>query len=118
MRSGKEHETTQVHVDAGLQPERTDLAWSRTTLALIVAGAIFLRWMPYYGWFAVAQVVAATAIAITINLTRKHRFHRAVLGINDERMPADLISTFSIAASVVVLAATGIFTVLFLPLQQ
>ncbi|WP_253905839.1 DUF202 domain-containing protein [Arthrobacter sp. H5] len=104
-------------MDTGLQPERTDLAWSRTTLALIIAAAIFLRWMPHHGWFAGVLVTAATATAITINLTRKHRFRRAVLGINNERMPADLISTGSVASSVVVLAAAGIFTVLFLPLQ-
>ncbi|WP_299169716.1 DUF202 domain-containing protein [uncultured Arthrobacter sp.] len=117
MRSPKDHETSQLHVDAGLQPERTDLAWIRTTLALVVVGAIFLRWVPHYGWFAGALVAAATMISITINMTRKHRFHRGSLGIRNERMPADLISTFFVASSVVVLAAAGVFTVLFLPLQ-
>ncbi|MGN7251446.1 MULTISPECIES: DUF202 domain-containing protein [unclassified Arthrobacter] len=104
------------HGDAGLQPERTDLAWGRTTLSLVVAAAIFLRWMPHHGWFTGTLVTAAAVTALAINLTHKRRFHRAIRGIQQERMTPDIASTAAVAGSVIVLAALGIYTVLFLPL--
>ncbi|MBT2551032.1 DUF202 domain-containing protein [Arthrobacter sp. ISL-65] len=105
------------HGDAGLQPERTDLAWGRTTLSMLVAAAIFLRWLPHHGWFVGALVAAAIITATSINLTRQRRLHRAIHGINQESMPPDVTSTASVAASVVILALLGIYTVLFLPLN-
>lgn len=108
---------TPPHGDPGLQPERTDLAWGRTTMAMVVAAAVFLRWMSHHGWFAGTLVAAAIITGLAINLTRKRRFHRAVHGINSESMPADVVSTAAVAGSVVILAVLGILTVLFLPLD-
>jgi uncharacterized membrane protein YidH (DUF202 family) len=105
------------HGDSGLQPERTDLAWSRTTLAMVAAAAVFLRWLPHHGWFVGTLVGGAIVTALAINVTQKRRFHRAVRGINQESMPPNVGSTAAVAASVVILAALGIYTVLFLPLQ-
>jgi len=86
-------------------------------MAMVVAAAVFLRWLPHHGWFVGTLVCGAIAAALAINLTQKRRFHRAVRGINRETMPPDLGSTAAVAASVVVLALLGIYTVLFLPLQ-
>ncbi|MFJ5699655.1 DUF202 domain-containing protein [Arthrobacter sp. NPDC093139] len=108
---------TQTHGDAGLQPERTDLAWGRTTMSMMVAAAIFLRWMPHHGWFAGTLVAAAVLTALAINLTRRRRLHRAIRGIQQDGMAPDIASTAAVAASVVVLAVLGIYTVLFLPLE-
>ncbi|MDR6504663.1 DUF202 domain-containing protein [Arthrobacter oryzae] len=105
------------HGDSGLQPERTDLAWSRTTMALVVSAAVFLRWLPHHGWFVGTLVGGAVIAALAINLTQKRRFRRAVRGIAQETMPPNIRSTAAVAASVVILAALGIYTVLFLPLQ-
>lgn len=105
------------HRDPGLQPERTDLAWGRTALALVVAAAVFLRWMPLYGWFAGVLVATAALTALGITLARRRRYRRAVRGISQERMRADVRSALFLSAAVVVLAALGIYTVLFLPLH-
>jgi uncharacterized membrane protein YidH (DUF202 family) len=105
------------HGDSGLQPERTDLAWSRTTMAMVVAAAVFLRWLPHHGWFVGTLVGGAVIAALAINLTQKRRFHKAVRGINQEAMPPNTRATAAVAASVVILAVLGIYTVLFLPLQ-
>ncbi|MDQ0618164.1 DUF202 domain-containing protein [Arthrobacter globiformis] len=105
------------HGDGGLQPERTDLAWGRTTLSMVVAAAVFLRWLPHHGWFVGTLVAAAILTATAINFTRKRRFHRAIHGINHEHMPPDIASTTAVAASVVILSLLGIYTVLFLPLN-
>jgi hypothetical protein len=76
-----------THNDPGVQPERTDLAWGRTTLSMVAAAAIFLRWLPHHGWFASTLVAAAVVTALAINLTRKRRFNRAVHGIQGEGWP-------------------------------
>jgi len=103
------------HQDAGLQPERTSLAWGRTTLAMVVAAAIFLRWMPQHGLFTGVLVVVTLLAALAINLTQKIRYHRAVRGIADETVHADVVAVLFTSLSVVVLGALGIYTVLFLP---
>jgi uncharacterized membrane protein YidH (DUF202 family) len=108
---------TAYHGDPGLQPERTDLAWGRTTLSMVIAAAVFLRWLPHHGWFVGTLVGGAIVTAAAINLTQKRRCHRAIRGIKHETMEPHLGSTAAVAASVVVLALLGIYTVLFLPLQ-
>lgn len=114
----RRHHNNPVHGDAGLQPERTDLAWGRTTLALVAAAAVFLRWVPHHGWFVSTLVAAAITTAWAINFTRKYRFHRAVRGVNHGQLPPDTGSTAALAASVVILALLGIYTVIFLPSVQ
>jgi hypothetical protein len=84
---------------------------------MVVAAAVFLRWLPHHGWFVGTLVGTAILTATAINFTRKIRFHRAVHGINQEHMPPDVASTAAVAASVVILSLLGIHTVLFLPLN-
>ncbi|MDN4643928.1 DUF202 domain-containing protein [Arthrobacter sp. PsM3] len=105
---------TPTHGDPGLQPERTDMAWGRTTLSMAVAAAVFLRWMPHHGWFVGTLVAASAVTALGINFTRKRRFHRAIHGINQDAITPDIASTAAAAASLVVLAGLGIFTVLLI----
>ncbi|HET7780833.1 MULTISPECIES: DUF202 domain-containing protein [Micrococcaceae] len=109
---------TPTHGDPGLQPERTDLAWGRTTLSMVVAAAVFLRWMPHHGWFAGTLVAATLITALAIHSSRKRRFHRAISGINQEAITPDLVSAAAVAASVVVLAGLGLYTVLLVPSEQ
>ncbi|MDI3196267.1 DUF202 domain-containing protein [Pseudarthrobacter sp. AL07] len=111
------HQDASQHGDSGLQPEPTGLAWGRTTMAMVVAAAVFLRWMPHHGWFVGTLVAAAVVTAVAIKVTRKRRFQRAVRGINQESMAPDVASTAAVAASVVLLALLGIYTVVFLPLE-
>jgi uncharacterized membrane protein YidH (DUF202 family) len=106
----------QTHGDPGLQPERTDLAWRRTGMSLVVAAAVFVRWMPHHGLFVGTLTVISVLAAWGITATRKRRLLRAIQGIRRENLLADTSSTASLAVSVVVLAALGIYTVLFLPL--
>jgi uncharacterized membrane protein YidH (DUF202 family) len=109
------HHNMPRHGDAGLQPERTDLAWARTTLSLLVAAAVFLRWMPHHGWFVGTLVAAAVVTALAISLTRKRRFRAAITGINREYLPLDITSKAAVATSTVIVAALGIHAVLYLP---
>ncbi|TSD64366.1 DUF202 domain-containing protein [Aeromicrobium piscarium] len=56
---------------AETQPERTTLAWSRTSLALLVVSALFLRWLPSAGWIAVLPVLVSGLFALAITTTRR-----------------------------------------------
>ena len=51
-------------VDAGLQPERTALAWQRTAISFLAASLLFLRWATQHGP-VVAVVVALAALTAT-----------------------------------------------------
>lgn len=86
-------------------------------MSLIVAAAVFLRWMPHHGLFVATLVLTALATAIAINLTHNRRLRRAVQGLNHNSMAPDPVSIAAVSASVAVLATLGIYTVIFLPLE-
>lgn len=67
--------------DPGLQPERTELAWRRTLLALAAGALISLRVLPpVLGVAAVAAGFAGVAVAAGIWLAARRR-HSAVLRV-------------------------------------
>jgi uncharacterized membrane protein YidH (DUF202 family) len=103
------------HRDPGLQPERTSLAWGRTTLAMVVAAAIFLRWTPHHGLFTGVLIALTLLAALVINGTQRVRYHRAVHGIANETIHADVVAVLFTSLTVVALGALGIYTVVFLP---
>lgn len=86
-------------------------------MSLLVAAAVFLRWIPHHGLFVGILVLTALATAFGISLTHTHRLRHHVLGINRENTSPDALSVSAVAASVVILAILGIYTVLFLPLE-
>lgn len=73
--------------------------------------------MPLYGWFAGVLVATAALTALGIMLARRHRYRRAIHGISQERMRVDVRPALFLSVAVVVLAALGIYTVLYLPLH-
>lgn len=84
---------------------------------MVVATAMFLRWMPEYGWFTGALVAVALCTALGIYITQKVRYYRAVSGIVNERIHADAAAAAWVAGSVMALGALGIYAVLFLTLD-
>jgi putative membrane protein len=68
--------------DRGAQPERTALAWSRTTLSLIVAGLLCVRLAPSAAGMAAAAAVVCGGAALLVRRTR------AGLRLRAHRLPA------------------------------
>lgn len=115
MRAGR---PKKPHADAGLQPERTALAWGRTTLAMVAASALFLRWTPQYGWFAGVLTLGALLTAAFIYAGQRMRYERRVRGIRSGALQADAGAVLGISAAVLALGGLAVYCVLFLPLRR
>ncbi|WP_112273902.1 DUF202 domain-containing protein [Lentzea terrae] len=60
--------------DTGLQPERTNLAWNRTTLAAAACALVMLHVAAERGWsVATVPAVCTAAVAVTLVLLGRHR---------------------------------------------
>jgi uncharacterized membrane protein YidH (DUF202 family) len=77
--------------DAGLQPERTALAWRRTGLALGVASLLVARVLAEQSVglaLLLGAIGVAAAIATLLVVERRYRYHhRRLLAAADEHVP-------------------------------
>ena len=87
------------------------MAWGRTMMALFVASAVFIRWLPYYGWWMVALIAVSGATALGIYLTQRRRYDAQSRGIAAGRIRADAGAAAWTTAAVLVLGALGIAVV-------
>ena len=105
---------TAADVDAGLQPERTSMAWARTALACCIASAITVRWVPFYGVGVLIMPALTLIAAVAISLTQQHRISVAVSGIHDESLS---LHPWPLLALVAVCWALGVSGVVLVLLQ-
>ena len=99
--------------DAGVQNERTALAWQRTGLALfgatIVAGRLGMRDWPLATVLALAPVLLLS-VAMMRLAARRYRYARATL--HDERLGPGGRLPFTAAAAVTLLGLAALAAVL------
>ncbi len=61
-------------LDAGLQPERTELAWSRTALSLVVGGLLALRVLaPPFGTWGIVLGLGGTLAGVLLGTAARRR---------------------------------------------
>ncbi|MCH8560863.1 DUF202 domain-containing protein [Nesterenkonia sp. LB17] len=101
-----------MHADPGLQPERTVLSWGRTMMLFALVGAVFLRWLPHYGFWTVGLTLSCAVVAGAIYLTQRRRYSRQSRGIAAERVEADVPAVLVTTLAVVVLGILGLLAVL------
>ncbi|MCO7054885.1 DUF202 domain-containing protein [Pseudomonas juntendi] len=101
-----------LHDDAGLQPERTTLAWSRTLLLWVVVACTFLRWIQTEGLLGILLALVSLLTALYLGLTQRRRYRRSAQAIRTERHRADVASVMLMGAMVVCLAAVSLWAVL------
>lgn len=99
---------TAAGIDAGLQPERTTLSWSRTCMACVVVSAVFLRWLPFYGPAMLLLPALTLVAAVGISVSQRHRTRRGVEGIRAESLNADPRPPLLLAMLTVVLGVSGL----------
>ena len=99
--------------DKGLQPERTALAWRRTSLSLAIGALVALRVLPHY-WGVWGHITAGLGVILSIVVLllahqRYHTSHRRLtsgqhrdLGLPDGALPA-LLATTSLTAGLTAL---------------
>lgn len=77
-----------VHGDAGLQPERTALAWGRTMMVLVTVQCC----VPSLAPLSPIPVLAlfAVAVAVAIYLTRRRRYSASSHGLTQEMVDAEI----------------------------
>jgi hypothetical protein len=62
-----------VNRDAGLQPERTSLAWHRTALAAAACSLLFVGVAVRHGWaLAMLPAVCTAGVSVTLVLLGRH----------------------------------------------
>ncbi|PZE32863.1 DUF202 domain-containing protein [Curtobacterium sp. MCSS17_006] len=108
--------------DAGLQPERTALAWRRTALALVVASLVAVRILPeLLGTWAIllAGLGLIASVAVLVAAHRRYRIvHRTLTRSDTDRVPlpsgwlplavaAGVVASGVAAAVVVTVKASG-----------
>lgn len=103
-----------IHHDPRLQPERTALAWGRTTLTMCLAAAVFLRWLPTHGPFVLVLCGIAVCTALGIHTTQRARYRRASTGIATERSTPATAAVFMTTTAVTVLGLLGLGVVLLI----
>lgn len=96
--------------DPGLQPERTELAWRRTALAIGVGSLVTLRLLPVAlgsaWWVAIGLGGLLVAVALWVGGRRRMRQVNAVLARDGDRgrMPG----AGALAALALFVGATGV----------
>ncbi|RBP63644.1 uncharacterized protein DUF202 [Brevibacterium sanguinis] len=100
------------HEDPGLQPERTTQSWLRTSLTLIVVSLLFIRWIHIFHASAIAIFVLCLALAIAAIALQVRRYRLGVHSIRVERGRPTPLAVLFLTASVCLIAALGVATVL------
>lgn len=106
---------TAADLDRGLQPERTTLGWSRTSLALVTVSAIFLRWTPHYGLMILVLPAATLVCALAISATHNHRTNHSVRGIHSDALDVRPGELLALVALLIGIGGAGLVLVLLAP---
>ena len=101
----------QVH-DPGLQQERTNLAWDRTGLSIMVTSGILLRAMgsPYPQAWHVLPLLAFV-VGLALLATDRHRYLARWQRLQEGGSPQGWRSIVVVGAISVVLGISGLITI-------
>ncbi|NNG20367.1 DUF202 domain-containing protein [Naumannella sp. ID2617S] len=104
--------TVQLHQDPGLQPERTNLAWSRTGMALVLVGLLHLRFVGHFGPVVLPVLGIVGVVALVTSMTGRRRYRRRVRGIREESLQPAARSVLLLGGSVLLLGTCTLLIIL------
>ncbi|HET9650282.1 MAG TPA: DUF202 domain-containing protein [Microlunatus sp.] len=99
--------------DSGLQSERTELAWRRTALSMLVGS--FLAWRllaPSLGWWAAAIGLAGLLLTASLAVLARRRSRRAERALSGSEVMPDGGVLLLLAASAAAAGLGGVIYVL------
>lgn len=94
--------------DAGLQPERTALAWTRTALAMMVGSMTLLRWSEAYPALVTAATVLLGALGLSIIVLNRPIYRSQAEALSEEHAPPNTAPVFLTTAMMLVLGGIGL----------
>lgn len=101
-----------THSDPGLQPERTTLAWARTTVSYAVSSAILLRWIPHFGIFVAGLIFLMVITALGIYASQRSRHRASVQGLVAGKVQAAVGAVLILTLGMTIFGVSGIVLIL------
>lgn len=97
--------------DAGLQPERTAMSWTRTALAMMVCSITLLRWSRPYSDVVLSAIALLAVISIAIIARNRAEYRHEAIELSHEHAEPNVFGVFAITAGMVLLGLIGLYLV-------
>ncbi len=94
--------------DPGLQPERTALAWQRTSIGFVGAAMLFLRWGTQHGPVVVVVTVLAALVAGWTFVRTRRRMSLVVASFPHTVLPPATTEVLVLTTGTALLAVTAL----------
>ncbi|MFV0932983.1 DUF202 domain-containing protein [Pseudomonas jessenii] len=98
--------------DAGLQPERTTLAWRRTQILLVLVACLALRCLHHHPLLMTGAAILAALLALAILFEQRRCYQRACLGIDGQGTTCNPLPLLILTLCSALLAALSLLAVL------
>ncbi len=98
--------------DPGLQPERTALAWQRTSVGFVGASLLFLRWGSQHGPVVACVTALAGLVAAWTFVSTRRRMRRVLTSFPDSVLPSAATEVLVLTGATVALGAGALWITL------
>lgn len=97
--------------DAGLQPERTALSWTRTAAAMMVCSLTLLRWSDNYSNLVFGAIGLLAVLALAIISRNRAEYRAEAQGVSQEHVDANAFGVAAVTLGMAVLGGLGLYLV-------
>ncbi|SDM01341.1 protein of unknown function [Corynebacterium mycetoides] len=101
--------------DAGLQPERTAMSWTRTALAMMVCSMTLLRWSGAYPDVVFPVIILLAVVALALIFLNRRIYRDQASELAHEHAVPNLAGVALVTAMLLLLGAIGLALLLVVP---